>query len=185
MDESQILWITHALDVRRTDPSRFDTFANFYELPFAHHHPEDLLPIMSTANGHATSASTFGGLPAPVKPLCLTEDIHDAFRSISHIIDRTAHVRLLTVLDAQTSTLADGDDWESLATIGTKMVESDIRRLRYLQKLIHAACVLNEEVLRSWNPDRAAFLDSNPNNHAAAGMQWTGTGTATGYGSWN
>ena len=60
-----------------------------------------------------------------------------------------------------------------LATSGTTMVLSDMRRLMVLKNSIKHLLQLNEKVIRSWNPNTAKTLDDSPDDATARLVGWT------------
>ena len=125
-----------------------------------------------STTGLATSAATFSGTPA-LQALSIAGEIQDAYMAIGRATERTMMIRMGSVLDTQMASLATEADWNTLATSGTAMVLSDMRRLMVLKNAIKHLLQLNEEVIRSWDPNTARTLDDSPDDTTARLVGWT------------
>jgi hypothetical protein len=126
---------------------------------------------MSTTNSVATSAAHFVELEA-LRGLSIHNALHDAYMAIGHALGSSHILRMSTVLNVQRGVEITPDDWEVLAGPGVTMIKSDLCRLTALKKSIDAVIAVNQEVLRSWNPEAADLLDSQPTSRENLLLGW-------------
>ena len=126
----------------------------------------------ASTTGLATSTATFSNTPT-LQALSIAGEIQDAYMAIGRATERTMMIRMGSVLDTQMASLATEADWNTLATSGTAMVLSNMRRLMVLKNSIKHLLQLNEEVIRSWDPNTAKTLDDSPNDATARLVGWT------------